>query len=147
MEDPAVFEATHGLILRLIGEGKVTGLRLDHPDGLFDPVGYVARLQAHVRDLLAARGGPRPGGGRKPFYVVGREDPLGERGAAARRLGGARHDDLRLPERLNGLFVDARNAGSMRRIYARFTGHRESFADADVPRASGSSCTRRWRAS
>ncbi len=60
MEDPAVFEATHGLILRLIGEGKVTGLRVDHPDGLFDPIDYVARLQAHVRDLLAARGGRGP---------------------------------------------------------------------------------------
>ena len=39
MEDPAVFEETHRLVFRLIREGKVTGLRVDHPDGLYDPPG------------------------------------------------------------------------------------------------------------
>ncbi|WP_199808230.1 malto-oligosyltrehalose synthase [Streptomyces sp. NRRL S-1022] len=44
VEDPEVFEATHGTILRLLAEGVVDGLRIDHPDGLADPDGYLARL-------------------------------------------------------------------------------------------------------
>ncbi|MGE5193234.1 MAG: malto-oligosyltrehalose synthase, partial [Deltaproteobacteria bacterium] len=45
MERPEVFEATHGLILRLVAEGQVDGLRIDHPDGLYDPTTYLRRLQ------------------------------------------------------------------------------------------------------
>lgn len=55
MEEPAVFQASHVLLKRLIDEGKITGLRVDHPDGLFDPESYFASLQE-----LAG----------KPFYVV-----------------------------------------------------------------------------
>lgn len=45
MERLDVFEKTHGLILRLLAEGKATGLRIDHPDGLYDPAQYLWRLQ------------------------------------------------------------------------------------------------------
>jgi (1->4)-alpha-D-glucan 1-alpha-D-glucosylmutase len=44
-EDPEVFEETHKLALRLVAEGVVDGLRVDHPDGLADPAGYLARLR------------------------------------------------------------------------------------------------------
>ncbi|MBM4792863.1 malto-oligosyltrehalose synthase [Streptomyces sioyaensis] len=44
VEDPEVFEATHGTMLRLLSEGVIDGLRVDHPDGLVDPGGYLARL-------------------------------------------------------------------------------------------------------
>jgi (1->4)-alpha-D-glucan 1-alpha-D-glucosylmutase len=44
-EDPEVFEETHKLPLRLVAEGVVDGLRVDHPDGLADPAGYLARLR------------------------------------------------------------------------------------------------------
>jgi (1->4)-alpha-D-glucan 1-alpha-D-glucosylmutase len=44
-EDPDVFAATHRLPLRLVAEGVVDGLRVDHPDGLADPAGYLARLR------------------------------------------------------------------------------------------------------
>jgi (1->4)-alpha-D-glucan 1-alpha-D-glucosylmutase len=51
-EDPEVFAETHALALRLVAEGAVDGLRIDHPDGLADPAGYLARLReagaAHV---------------------------------------------------------------------------------------------------
>jgi (1->4)-alpha-D-glucan 1-alpha-D-glucosylmutase len=47
VEDPEVFEATHGLVLQLVEEGLVDGLRTDHPDGLADPRGYLERLKAH----------------------------------------------------------------------------------------------------
>ena len=44
-EDPQVFAATHALALRLVREGLVDGLRVDHPDGLADPAGYLERLR------------------------------------------------------------------------------------------------------
>lgn len=44
VEDPAVFEATHGEIRRWFDEGLVDGLRVDHPDGLRDPGGYLEDL-------------------------------------------------------------------------------------------------------
>jgi (1->4)-alpha-D-glucan 1-alpha-D-glucosylmutase len=44
-EDPEVFEETHKLALRLVKEGVVDGLRVDHPDGLADPAGYLQRLR------------------------------------------------------------------------------------------------------
>jgi (1->4)-alpha-D-glucan 1-alpha-D-glucosylmutase len=46
VEDPEVFQATHGLILRWVADGLVTGLRVDHPDGLADPGAYLRRLAA-----------------------------------------------------------------------------------------------------
>src|SRR3954447_14877466 len=45
-EDPEVFEETHRLALELVREGTVDGLRIDHPDGLADPAGYLARLRS-----------------------------------------------------------------------------------------------------
>lgn len=44
VEDPDVFEATHRTIIDLIADGTLDGLRIDHPDGLADPAGYIARL-------------------------------------------------------------------------------------------------------
>ena len=45
-EDPEVFDETHRLALALVREGAVDGLRIDHPDGLADPAGYLERLRA-----------------------------------------------------------------------------------------------------
>ncbi|HYH72505.1 MAG TPA: malto-oligosyltrehalose synthase, partial [Nocardioides sp.] len=44
VEDPAIFDATHELVLQLVADGAVDGLRIDHPDGLADPKGYLDRL-------------------------------------------------------------------------------------------------------
>lgn len=53
VEEPAVFDDTHRLVLRLLAEGCLTGLRIDHPDGLWDPAGYLRRLQrAYVIAVL-----------------------------------------------------------------------------------------------
>ncbi|WBB68922.1 malto-oligosyltrehalose synthase [Micromonospora sp. WMMD812] len=46
VEDPEVFAATHAEILRWAAAGEVDGIRVDHPDGLRDPGGYLARLRA-----------------------------------------------------------------------------------------------------
>ncbi len=59
VEDPAVFEATHRVLLDLFAEGVLDGFRIDHPDGLADPRGYLRRL-AEAR-------GPS---GTRPYVVV-----------------------------------------------------------------------------
>jgi len=51
VENEAVFEVTHRLVLRLIGAGKIDGLRIDHIDGLYDPAGYLRRLQRSIREV------------------------------------------------------------------------------------------------
>jgi malto-oligosyltrehalose synthase len=49
VEEPDVFAATHETLLRLVAEGLVDGLRIDHPDGLADPRGYLRRLRDRLR--------------------------------------------------------------------------------------------------
>ncbi|MCO8307397.1 alpha-amylase family glycosyl hydrolase [Streptomyces sp. RKCA744] len=61
VEDPEVFRATHATLLELVREGVVDGLRIDHPDGLADPEGYLRRLDRAVR---AATGDGHGGDGR-----------------------------------------------------------------------------------
>ena len=62
VEDPGTFEAIHRLVRKLIAEGKLQGLRLDHIDGLRDPAQYFQRLR---RLILKARGPDA-----SPLYVV-----------------------------------------------------------------------------
>ena len=49
VEEPDVFEATHALLLDLNHRGLVEGFRIDHPDGLADPGGYLERLRSRLR--------------------------------------------------------------------------------------------------
>lgn len=49
VEDPEVFAATHDLIVSLVKEGVLDGLRVDHPDGLADPTGYIAQLYGRAK--------------------------------------------------------------------------------------------------
>src|SRR6185437_9368900 len=62
VEDPATFEAVHRLVKRLIAQGRLQGLRLDHIDGLRDPAQYCQRLRRLVRDAQREKVGP--------FYLV-----------------------------------------------------------------------------
>ena len=70
VEDPAVFDATHAVVLRLVRDGVVDGLRVDHPDGLADPAGYLGRLSAAadgvwvVVEKILERGEELPGSWR-----------------------------------------------------------------------------------
>jgi (1->4)-alpha-D-glucan 1-alpha-D-glucosylmutase len=62
VELPEVFDATHRLVLALLDEGVIDGVRIDHIDGLLDPKGYTRRLRSaarrpftlHVEKILAA---------------------------------------------------------------------------------------------
>ena len=62
MEKLEVFTAAHELVLRLLSQGKIDGLRIDHPDGLYDPKQYLQRLQQYyvlacaVRSSIRTRG-------------------------------------------------------------------------------------------
>lgn len=69
MENVAAFEATHGFVLSLAADGVADGLRIDHPDGLYDPAAYFRRLQeGYARRVGAAL--PVDAGQRWPLYVV-----------------------------------------------------------------------------
>jgi len=62
VEDAGTFEASHGLVKRLIAEDRLQGLRLDHIDGLRDPAQYFHRLRRLIRSAQGAKA--------RPFYVV-----------------------------------------------------------------------------
>lgn len=62
MEQAQVFETTHALTFELIERGSVDGLRIDHPDGLYDPKQYFERLQQRFRARAPDQA--------KPLYVV-----------------------------------------------------------------------------
>ncbi|HEX3346449.1 MAG TPA: malto-oligosyltrehalose synthase, partial [Polyangiaceae bacterium] len=123
MEQPAVFEAAHGLVLDLVREGRVTGLRLDHTDGLYDPEGYFQALQAAIRQAL--RDGQLPTGA--PMYVVA-EKILAE-GEHLRRgwaiSGTSGYDFLAAA---GGVLVDRDAEAAMTRLYDDFTGVRHDYA-------------------
>jgi len=56
IENEAVFEVTHRLVLQLIAAGRIDGLRIDHADGLHDPAGYFRRLQERIAAVAGRRG-------------------------------------------------------------------------------------------
>jgi len=53
VEEPEVFHAVHDLVLKLVREKRVTGLRIDHVDGLYDPLNYLETLSGLVKDAGA----------------------------------------------------------------------------------------------
>ncbi|WP_406453047.1 malto-oligosyltrehalose synthase [Streptomyces sp. NBC_01622] len=103
VEDPEVFDATHGKILQLLREGVVDGLRVDHPDGLADPDDYLRRLHEAT-------------GGR--WTVVEKILADGERLPASWPVAGTTgYDALR---HVDGLFSDPAGAGELLGQYRRF---------------------------
>ncbi len=52
IEDEEVYNDSHKLIFEWIKQGKIAGLRLDHPDGLKDPQQYFTRLQNSIANIL-----------------------------------------------------------------------------------------------
>lgn len=117
MEEPEVFSATHALVLALVREGVVTGLRIDHIDGLRDPLGYLARLQEH----LAA-------GGKGGVYVVV-EKVLGgdeELPPAWPVHGTTGYEFLNL---LNGLFVDGEGLAALDELYRQVSGREKTLEE------------------
>jgi len=121
VEDPVTFEAEHSVVLRLASKGMVTGFRIDHIDGLRDPLGYLRRLQEHLH-------GSASSGRRKDFYVVV-EKILSEGESLPVEWpvhGTTGYDFLNA---LNGLFVDASNLPSLEDAYSRFISERIHYPD------------------
>jgi (1->4)-alpha-D-glucan 1-alpha-D-glucosylmutase len=153
MENPAVFRETHRLILELVETGAVTGLRIDHPDGLYDPRRYFLALQRERVEQLArrcavgddmltpearaaaaatafdARCPDDPGPPEcRPLYIVAEKIlGKGERLPARWAIHGT--TGYELLNLVGGLLVDAGNARAMTAVYVAFTGERTSYAD------------------
>lgn len=122
VEDPEVFDATHAKILELLHDGVVDGLRIDHPDGLADPAGYLRRLHDST-------------GGR--WTVVEKILTDGEALPASWPVAGTTgYDALR---HVDGLFTDPAGAGELLGQYRRFAAPPEDRGgdwDATVRRAA-----------
>lgn len=113
VEQPSTFDAMHAKALELLACGELSGLRIDHIDGLADPAGYCKTL----RDKAG-----------EGFYLVvekilAAHEPLRENWPIQGTSG---YDAL---NHLAGLFVDGKNQKAMERLYQRFTGVDESFEE------------------
>jgi (1->4)-alpha-D-glucan 1-alpha-D-glucosylmutase len=111
VEDPGVFAATHRVLLRLVAEGFIDGLRVDHPDGLADPRGYL--------ELLAAEAG---GAWVVAEKILSGDEKLPADWACAGTTG---YDTLAAA---GGLFVDPAGAAPLAEEYQRLTGGPGEFA-------------------
>lgn len=120
VERPEVFTATHRLVFDLVSQGKVHALRIDHPDGLYDPAGYFRA----VREAIAARGGQ----GDASIYMVAEKilippEPLPPDWPIAGTTG---YD---FANQVNGLLVHPEGEKPLTQLYTRITGEPVRFAD------------------
>lgn len=113
VEDPAVFDATHALLLDLVGRGLVDGLRIDHPDGLADPGGYLRRVA------------DRTGGAWVVVEkVLAGDETLPSEWACSGTTG---YDALM---RVGGLFVDPSGGAPLQALMTELTGEPADVHDA-----------------
>lgn len=112
VEDPEVFDATHALLLELVRAGELDGLRIDHPDGLADPRGYLDRLADATGDS----------------WVVAEKILEGhEQLPDDWRCAGTTGYDTLL--RVGGVFVDAQSEGDLTALVRELTGDHRSLAE------------------
>ena len=124
VEEPVVFDESHRLLASLVAGGDVTGLRIDHIDGLRDPAAYLRRLRELLPDaylvvekILQHGGGKESGGdGSDGAEQLPRSWPV---------AGTSGYDVL---GRINDLFVDPRNEAPITAIYQLFTGDERTYA-------------------
>ena len=119
MQQPEVFAATHRLVLDLIAAGKVQALRIDHPDGLYDPAGYFRML----REAVAARGAAYP----TLYTVVEKILMLQEALPGDWPVDGTTGYDF--GELANGVLVDPAAEAPLTRLYDRLRGSTTSCTD------------------
>ena len=111
VEDPGVFAATHRVLLRLVTEGLIDGLRVDHPDGLADPRGYLERLAGETGGAWVVT-----------EKILSGDEKLPADWACAGTTG---YDTLAAA---GGLFVDPAGAAPLTEEYQRLTGGPGEFA-------------------
>ncbi|HEY9396606.1 MAG TPA: malto-oligosyltrehalose synthase [Burkholderiales bacterium] len=117
MENNATFDATHRFVLDLAAQGKIDGIRIDHPDGLYDPAGYFARVQKRYAQLAGADEAPET----RPLYVViekitAPHEDLPEQWPVHGTTG------YRYANVLNGVFVDTLAKSAISRTWSTFVG-------------------------
>jgi (1->4)-alpha-D-glucan 1-alpha-D-glucosylmutase len=121
VEDSLVFDATHSLILRLVSRGAVVGLRIDHIDGLRDPLAYLKRLQERLaaEDVAGSNG--------EAYILVekilARLEGLPPDWPVAGTTG---YDYLNFANRI---LVNPTGAKAIERIYSDFIGRKMKFND------------------
>jgi len=121
IEDPVTFEAEHSVVLRLASKGMVTGFRIDHIDGLRDPLAYLRRLQERVH-------GGQNNGRAKDFYVVVEKIlSEGENPPSEWPVHGTTGYDFL--NALNGLFVDPSKLPHLKESYAKFINEHIHYPD------------------
>src|SRR5580704_16531047 len=126
MQDPLVFEATHALILRMIEQSSLDGLRIDHIDGLRDPLGYLRQLTERVASS-ATHAAPTPespvtNGGAAPALPIFVEKILARNERLPNGWPVAGTTGYDFVNALNAFFVDPKGAGQIEKIYSRFIG-------------------------
>ena len=112
VENETVFQATHRLVLGLMADGKVDGLRIDHPDGLYNPRQYFERLNSSI--ALAAKNS----GNRSHYVVIEKILTGAERLPAEWPVCGTTGYDF--ANLVNGVFVEPGAAMSLNRTYRTF---------------------------
>lgn len=155
VDQPVVFEATHRTIFKLLREGKLNGLRIDHVDGLRNPAAYFVNLQrGYFLEMCRARldemgleNGVRaaveaallerfeqeynasPNGDlARSLYVVV-EKILGRSESLPTEWAVTGTTGYEFTNEVNGLFVDSANAKAFDEIYTGFIGDNVKFAD------------------
>jgi (1->4)-alpha-D-glucan 1-alpha-D-glucosylmutase len=117
MEDEEVFEATHRYLFSLLQRGPIDGLRIDHPDGLFDPKAYCQRLQARHAKAMGSGEGVRV----VLEKILAAYERLPEDWPVAGTTG------YRFMNLVNGLFVDAGAEMALDRLYESMVGSVTDF--------------------
>jgi (1->4)-alpha-D-glucan 1-alpha-D-glucosylmutase len=119
MENEQVFEATHRFVLTLAAAGKIDGLRIDHPDGLYDPEQYFRRLQQRYAQLAGIDAGPENGRPARPLYLIIEKIAAGhERLPESWAVHGT--SGYRFATAVNAVLVDHKAADEMERVYRGF---------------------------
>ena len=121
VEDPEVFDARHPELFSLANNGGVTGMRIDHIDGLRDPREYLHRLRNKV---LGQTDGPAPG--CSGFYVIVEKILGGDEQLPCgwANCGTTGYDFLGC---LNGVFIDPKGLEKLDKVYREFTGIESSL--------------------
>jgi (1->4)-alpha-D-glucan 1-alpha-D-glucosylmutase len=122
VENEAVFEATHRLVLELIGSGALDGLRIDHADGLYDPLGYFRRLTERIAQATAAAGA-----GRRVYLVAEKITASFERLPGDWPLHG--ETGYHFANVVTRLLVDTGSKARMGRTYRSFIGEPRQWPD------------------
>jgi len=121
--DPVVFRLTHAMVLRLVEEGKVTGLRIDPIDGLLDPLAYLQQL----REQISPEPGREAENRGQVYTVVEKILSVDERLCDEWPVEGTTgYDFLNL---VNAVFVDPSGAHGLQEIYHRFVDSSSPFED------------------